>query len=88
VTLALHVQPGARKTELGGLHGTALKVRLAAPPVDGKANEALIAFVARLLAVPRSRVTLVGGAASRHKLLRVEGCDEARLAALEAPPGD
>ena len=46
IMLTLHIQPGARKTEFAGQHGDALKIRLAAPPVDGKANAALIAFVA------------------------------------------
>lgn len=72
VTLTLHVQPGARRTEAAGLHGDALKIRLAAPPVDGKANAALIAFIADVAGLPRNRVELVGGAASRRKLLRVD----------------
>ena len=57
ITLTLHIQPGAKKTEFGGLHGDALKIRLAAPPVDGKANEALIKFVADTLGLPKSAVT-------------------------------
>ena len=55
ITLTLHIQPGAKKTEFAGLHGDALKIRLAAPPVDGKANEALIKFVADTLASCRNR---------------------------------
>ena len=50
-TLTLHIQPGAKKTEVVGLHGDALKIRLAAPPVDGKANQALIGFIAERLKV-------------------------------------
>jgi uncharacterized protein (TIGR00251 family) len=87
-TLAVHVQPGAKRTEIAGLHGAALKIRLAAPPVDGKANAALIDFLAERLHLPRGRVTLVTGATSRQKVLRVEGADEAMLAALEPPPED
>ena len=50
-TLTLHIQPGAKKTEVVGLHGDAVKIRLAAPPVDGKANQALIGFIAERLGV-------------------------------------
>jgi uncharacterized protein (TIGR00251 family) len=70
-TLALHVQPGARKTEVAGLHGDALKIRLAAPPVDGKANAALIEFVADRLGLPKSAVRLASGQNSRRKTLEL-----------------
>jgi uncharacterized protein (TIGR00251 family) len=73
VVLAIHVQPGASRSEAAGEHGHELKIRLAAPPVDGRANAALIAFVARRLDVPRSQVELISGAASRQKRLRVKG---------------
>ena len=69
--LTLHIQPGARKTEIAGVHGDALKIRLAAPPVDGKANAALIAFVAQHLDLPKSAVTLRSGQTSRRKVLEV-----------------
>jgi uncharacterized protein (TIGR00251 family) len=71
VLLTLHVQPGAKKTVVAGLYGTALKIRLAAPPVDGRANECLIAFLAQTLGVAKSRITLLSGAASREKRVRV-----------------
>ncbi|MDR3300148.1 MAG: DUF167 domain-containing protein [Candidatus Accumulibacter sp.] len=67
--LTLHIQPGARKTEVVGAHGDALKIRLAAPPVDGKANAALIEFVAGRLGLPKSAVRLIGGSSSRRKIL-------------------
>lgn len=70
-TLTLHIQPGAKKTEIAGLHGDALKIRLAAPPVDGKANAALIAFVAQRLEVAKSAVILKSGQTSRRKVLEV-----------------
>lgn len=70
-TLTLHIQPGAKKTEVAGEHGDALKIRLAAPPVDGKANAALIAFVADRLGVAKSAVTLKSGQTSRRKVLEV-----------------
>lgn len=69
--LALHVQPGAKRTEVAGAHGDALKIRLAAPPVDGKANEELIRFLADAFGVPQRAVTIVRGATSRRKTVRV-----------------
>ncbi len=75
VTLRLHVQPGARKTEVAGEHGDALKIRLAAPPVDGKANTALLEFVAERLGVAKSAVTLKSGQTSRRKVVEVSGAD-------------
>ena len=73
VVLNLHIQPGAKKTAVAGLHGVALKIRLAAPPVDGKANDCLIAFLADKLGMPKSRVELVSGASSRAKRIRLQG---------------
>jgi uncharacterized protein len=70
VVLSLHIQPGAKKTEIAGEHGEALKIRLAAPPVDGKANGCLIAFLADRLDIPKSRLELVSGATSRAKRVR------------------
>ena len=70
-TLTLHIQPGAKKTEVAGLHGDALKIRLAAPPVDGKANAALIEFVAERLGLAKSAVQLKSGLTSRRKVLEV-----------------
>ena len=71
--LSLYVQPGAKKTEVVGLHGGALKIRLAAPPVDGKANECLVDYVADRLRVPKRQVTLVSGQSSRSKRVAVVG---------------
>ncbi|MBI5783884.1 MAG: YggU family protein [Rhodocyclales bacterium] len=73
VVLSLHIQPGAKRTEVAGVHGEALKVRLGAPPVDGKANDALIAFLAERLGVPKARVVLEAGQSSRSKRVRVVG---------------
>lgn len=77
VVLTLHIQPGAKKTEVAGAHGEALKIRLAAPPVDGKANARLIEFVATTLGVAKSRVGIVSGESSRAKRLRVAGVEAA-----------
>ena len=70
--LALHVQPGAKRTDIAGLHGEALKIRLAAPPVDGKANAALRRFLADAFGVPLQRVSILRGENSRQKLVRIE----------------
>ncbi|MBI3524496.1 MAG: YggU family protein [Betaproteobacteria bacterium] len=73
--LNLHIQPGAKKTAVAGLHGDALKIRLAAPPVDGKANACLVEFLAERLGVAKSCIELVSGASSRVKRVRIEGVD-------------
>ncbi|MFA7268777.1 MAG: DUF167 family protein [Sterolibacterium sp.] len=80
VVLSLHIQPGAKKTQVAGLHGAALKIRLSAPPVDGKANDALIGFLAESLGVARGCVELVSGASSRAKRVRVTGVAAATVA--------
>jgi uncharacterized protein (TIGR00251 family) len=71
VVLTLHIQPGAKRNEIVGLHGEALKIRLAAPPVDGKANECLIGFLAEQLGVAKNRVELISGVSSRAKRVRL-----------------
>lgn len=84
ISMTLHIQPGAKKTEFAGRHGDALKIRLAAPPVDGKANEALLRFIAETLHLPKSAVTLKSGQTSRHKVLEVIGADASTVAGLAA----
>ncbi|MBI1175578.1 MAG: YggU family protein [Sideroxydans sp.] len=71
--LVLHVQPGAKRSEVAGLHGEALKIRLAAPPIEGRANEALLRFIADSFGVPLRNVELRQGAQSRHKTIKVSG---------------
>ena len=80
-TLSLHVQPGAKKSECAGLHGEALKIRLAAPPVDGKANRELCRMLAELCGVPKSAVDLISGQASRGKTIKVTGISPGQLRA-------
>ena len=80
--LTLHIQPGARKTEIAGQHGGALKIRLAAPPVDGKANAALLGFLAKTCGVSKSAVELISGDSSRAKRVRLRGADLDRVAGL------
>ena len=72
VILNLHVQPGAKRTEVAGRHGDALKIRLAAPAVDGKANAELLRFLSDAFDVPLRNVTLVRGESSRQKIVRIE----------------
>ncbi|MBC8263994.1 MAG: YggU family protein [Anaerolineales bacterium] len=73
VTFAVRVVPRSSKNEIVGVHGDALKVRLTAPPVEGRANEDLIAFLAQRLGVRKSEVEIVAGAASRRKMIRITG---------------
>jgi uncharacterized protein len=73
ITLTLHVQPGAKRSEIAGLHGDALKIKLAAPPIEGRANDALLKFIADLFAVPLRNTELKQGGQSRHKVVAVTG---------------
>jgi uncharacterized protein (TIGR00251 family) len=74
--LFLYVQPRASRNELVGLHGDALKLRLTTPPVDGKANKAVIAFLAKLFKIPKSAVMIKSGLQSRSKKVLLSGLDE------------
>jgi uncharacterized protein (TIGR00251 family) len=73
VILDLHVQPGAARSEFAGKHGERIKVRLAARAIDGKANEALVAFLAEHFKVAKSRVRIVSGLKSRQKRVVISG---------------
>ncbi len=73
VLIAIQVQPRASRTEVVGLLGDAIKIRVAAPPVDGAANEELVRFLARRLEVGRSAVTVESGATGKRKWVRVAG---------------
>lgn len=66
-----HLQPKASRSEFAGQHGERLKVRIAAPPVDGKANKALVKFLAKQFGVPGTRVELVSGESSRQKTVAI-----------------
>ncbi|WP_419164050.1 DUF167 domain-containing protein [Candidatus Palauibacter sp.] len=83
--LRVRVQPRAGRTEVAGAHGDALRVRVAAPPVDGAANRALVRFLARRLRLPRSAVELRSGHRGRVKSVWVLGLDERTAAGLLAP---
>jgi len=93
VELLVFCQPKAARSALIGTHGGALKVKVKAPPVEGKANRALLDLLAGVLAVPRGRLTLMSGEQSRNKRVRVDGVDAAStltaiLAALAPLSGD
>ena len=87
VRFTVHVQPRASRTEIAGVHGDALKVRLAAPPVDGAANEALVRFLSESLGVPRRAVKIIHGASSRTKRVEVEGIDPSHARRLAGGDG-
>jgi uncharacterized protein (TIGR00251 family) len=72
-TFAIRVQPRASRNAVAGEMGDALKLALTAPPVEGKANEACVEFLANLLKVPRSSVTIASGESSRNKVIRITG---------------
>ena len=85
VVLDVHVQPAAGRTAVVGRHGTALKLRVAAPPADGRANDATCSLLAETFGVKNAAVSLVSGASSRTKRVRIDGVDApAAVNALEA----
>lgn len=73
VTFAIRVHPRAKKNAITGELGGALKVSLTSPPIEGRANEACVEFLAKLLKVPRSSVTIASGQTSRNKVIRIAG---------------
>jgi uncharacterized protein len=85
VSLSIHVQPKASRTRLAGLHGEAVKLCITSPPVDGKANAAVIQFFAKLFKIPKAAVTLASGDASRDKRLILAGISLAQAEAVLQP---
>ena len=82
--IALHLQPGAKRSKVCGMYGDAVKLAIQAPPVDGKANAALCAFLADRMKLPTAAIALVSGAAGRDKRVRITGVTpEQALTALE-----
>jgi uncharacterized protein (TIGR00251 family) len=84
VVIDVRVIPRARRTEVAGEREGALLVRLAAPPVEGAANDALVAFLADALDLPRRNIRIVAGERSRHKRVAIAGTDIGRIRALAA----
>ena len=79
VTFRLRVQPRARSTGIAGEHDGALKLKVASPPVDGKANSEIIRYLAKIVGVRQSAVEIVSGATSRDKVVRIQGVTAAVL---------
>ena len=77
----VYVQPRASKTTVAGMHDGCVKIRLAAPPVDGAANVALVEFIAAQLNIAKSRVRIVSGSSSRRKVVEVDAVTAEQLAA-------
>ncbi len=77
--LTLKVRPGARKTEFAGQYGEGWKLHVAAPPVDGKANQAIVRFLAKLAGVPAAAVRIVAGFTGSTKIVELEGIDSGHL---------
>lgn len=88
IRVRVHVQPRASRSEVVGLHGTALKVRLHAPPVDGAANEELVLLLAERLGVPKRAVRIVAGETARAKVVEIDGTTESAIRALAAHTND
>lgn len=74
--MRVHAAPNAKKSEIVGIHGDALKIKIKAPPVDGKANEEIIRFFSELCGVPQSRVTLTSGQSSKTKSVLIADLKE------------
>jgi uncharacterized protein (TIGR00251 family) len=70
--LAVHVQPRSSKTEIMGVYGERLKIKITAPPVDGKANKELVTFLSKIFAVPKSHISLLNGETSREKRFKIQ----------------
>ena len=85
VRFAVRVQPRASRSEIVGVHGDAMKIRLSAPPVDGAANDALVELIASVLGVARRAVRIVSGETSRSKVVEVEGVTAAAVLRLAGP---
>ena len=85
VRFEVHAKPRAKKSRVLGAKGDALEVSLAAPPVDGAANDELVRLLAEILDVPRRQVTIARGTSSRTKLVEVSGLDEATVRARLLP---
>ena len=83
--LAVRVHPSAKRNAITGTHDGALKLSLTTPPTDGRANDALIAFLAERLRLPRGRIALISGQSSRSKAVRITGLNAEEVRVLLSP---
>jgi len=83
--LPVRAHPGAKRNAITGIHDGALKISLTTPPTDGRANEALIAFLAEKLKLPRGRISLVSGQTNRSKAFRITGLNAEEVRTLLSP---
>jgi uncharacterized protein (TIGR00251 family) len=79
LTFAVRIVPRASRSEIAGEYNGALRIRIAAPPVEGAANRELIRLLARMFNLPQNAVAIVSGAASKSKIVRIAGADSAKL---------
>lgn len=79
ITLKIHLHPRASRNGIDGVHGDALKVRVTAPPLEGRANKAVQKFLAEHLGIPPARIAIIAGQRSREKLVRVSGLSRAEV---------
>lgn len=82
ITFDVKVIPRAKRDEIVGVEGDAVKIRLNAPPVEGRANDALVKFLAEVLRIPRAQIEIVRGETSRHKVVRVRGVPLEKLSSV------
>lgn len=80
--LSIYLQPGASKDRIVGIHGDCIKISLTSPPIDGRANEHLIRFIAKCFDVPKSRVELIKGETGRVKIVKVDKPGDTHLLSL------
>lgn len=73
MNLKIYIQPGAKKNEIVGPHGDAIKIKIKAPPLEGRANEALIEFLSETLGIAKSKIEIIRGHTSRQKLVSIDG---------------
>jgi hypothetical protein len=85
LTIDLYVQPKSSRTRITGLHDGSIKLAITAPPVEGKANTQVIAFIAKLFKIPKSAVTIQSGQQGRHKKIGIAGISPAEIRRILAP---
>ena len=83
IFLKVHINPNSKKNEIVGIFDNSLKIKISSPPVDGKANKAIIKFFSKFLNIPKSKIKIEKGDKSRDKLIAIEGFNESALKKLQ-----